>query len=32
MALAVVFIVFTLRPPHIPLFMDAPTRTYGLPR
>ena len=32
MALVIVFIVFTLRPPHIPLFMDTPTRTYGIPR
>jgi hypothetical protein len=32
MALAVAFTAFTLRPPHIPLFMDAPTHTYGLPR
>ena len=31
MALAGVFIVFTLRPPHIPLFIDPPTGTYGIP-
>ncbi|MGB9666779.1 MAG: DUF6512 family protein [Candidatus Cryosericum sp.] len=29
--LAAVFVVFTLRPPHIPLFMDPTNGTYGLP-
>ena len=30
-ALASIFAVFTVRPPHIPPFMDSETRTYGLP-
>jgi hypothetical protein len=30
-ALAGIFAVFTVRPPHILLFMDSETRTYGLP-
>jgi len=27
-----IFVVFTLLPPHIPLFMDPTNGTYGLPR
>ena len=29
--LALLFTVFTFRPPHIPLFQDVPTGTYGFP-
>ncbi len=30
MLLAVLFVVFTFRPPHIPLFMDRNTGSYGI--
>ena len=30
--LAVLFVVFTFRPPHIPLFQDPMTHTYGIPQ
>lgn len=29
-AMAIVFIVFTFNPPHIPLFLDTTTGTYGI--
>lgn len=29
-AISLLFTVFTFFPPHIPLFLDGPTRTYGL--
>ena len=30
-ALAVIYGLFTFYPPHLPLFMDSPTGTYGIP-
>ena len=30
--LAVILIVFTYYPPHLPIFLDANTGTYGIPR
>jgi len=30
-ALAAIFVVFTVRPPHIPLFMDSRNGSYGIP-
>ncbi|HBL50887.1 MAG TPA: hypothetical protein DDZ65_11655 [Firmicutes bacterium] len=29
-AILAVFIVFTLNPPHLPVFYDAVTQTYGI--
>jgi hypothetical protein len=31
-ALALIYIIFTFYPPHVPFFMDSPSGTYGIPQ